>query len=498
MILGMQQQLPLQIAHGHHCVTQQPAPLALPSLNTQMPCGNTGSSSGIGPGLPLAAKHECERPKLSLNTTMTLSHSRSFGKGSTSLRLDTLSTVSPTMRNTFSNAYEQQQRPLSLPSSSLGTPVEQSQRRMLLKLDVASCMSSSTAATTSDVFTAKSQPEISQSEESRDSDESSKSGSTSGSSSPTISPDSVSIPYSLPTHHQSILINSIIPKTDATARIRRAPKPLFPAPKRVSFKEPLAEDIQTCRYIHAHYDLVRLLKEEEEMAVQKRLLEEEADKDGGVVLPVLHLNTLTLPNKVDAGKTYHMPPSPTRLRFAEFKFPIPPQEEFSPPSIDDISPILFSSPQSSSALSTPTSSSPTTASIYSYPGAAVHHSHTTSLDHLPQRMVHHQRHLKRDSSSSNSPSSPVSVENDSDDSCTHTPVAGRNKKRRMWVWTLGPLEGYSGPVEAASADSNTSVEHSIAHIPEEQETSKIICVTENILDVMVGDNNDIEGVAILM
>jgi hypothetical protein len=42
---------------------------------------------------------------------------------------------------------------------------------------------------------------------------------------------------------------------------------------------------------------------------------------------------------------------------------------------------------------------------------------------------------KRDSSSSDS---------DSDDSCAHTPLAGRSKRRR-WAWTLGPLPGYTAP-----------------------------------------------------
>src|ERR1051326_4599802 len=41
------------------------------------------------------------RPNLKLNT----SNIRSFGKNS-SIRLDTLSAISPTVRNTFSNAYE--------------------------------------------------------------------------------------------------------------------------------------------------------------------------------------------------------------------------------------------------------------------------------------------------------------------------------------------------------------------------------------------------------
>ncbi|KAF2201933.1 hypothetical protein GQ43DRAFT_370259 [Delitschia confertaspora ATCC 74209] len=46
---------------------------------------------------------------------------------------------------------------------------------------------------------------------------------------------------------------------------------------------------------------------------------------------------------------------------------------------------------------------------------------------------------KRDSSSS---------EEESDDSCPETPVAGRRKRSRDWRWTLGPLEKSSGVLQS--------------------------------------------------
>ncbi|CAI9630020.1 unnamed protein product [Alternaria burnsii] len=133
------------------------------------------------------------RPKLSINTEQP----RILGKGA-SLRLETLSAVSPTVRNTFSNAYE---RPAPAPT----TP------------NSASTLSSTLTSASTDSATS-------------------------------------SIPYKQPHNLTSILSNSparaIIPRKMGSSN-----RPMFPAEKRVSFRTPLEEEITTTKYTLAHSDL---------------------------------------------------------------------------------------------------------------------------------------------------------------------------------------------------------------------------------------------------
>ncbi|KAK3626115.1 hypothetical protein LTR56_020022 [Elasticomyces elasticus] len=65
--------------------------------------GQTPVPTLLPPGPSLS-----KRPKLSLDT---LSNPTIYGKKSTSLRLETLSTTSPTVRNTFQNGYNVSQQP---------------------------------------------------------------------------------------------------------------------------------------------------------------------------------------------------------------------------------------------------------------------------------------------------------------------------------------------------------------------------------------------------
>ncbi|TKA32805.1 hypothetical protein B0A50_01030 [Salinomyces thailandicus] len=85
-----------------------PPPLSDNTAPSSMVAPSSTLSLAILPTAPLnyAARPTppSKRPKLSLNTTQT--PTLLGGKGSTSLRLETLSAVSPTARNTFSNAYE--------------------------------------------------------------------------------------------------------------------------------------------------------------------------------------------------------------------------------------------------------------------------------------------------------------------------------------------------------------------------------------------------------
>lgn len=158
-----------------------------------------------------------QRPKLRLDTHQV----RTFGKGS-SLRLETLSAVSPTVRNTFSNAYEQ---PASAaPALSLPRP---SRPQLSIHTSYKSASDSSTP----------------------------NSASTLSSSLTSASNDSATIviPYKQPHNLTSILSNSparsLVPRKMAPAR------PLFPAEKKVSFRTPLEEEIKTVKYTLAHSDL---------------------------------------------------------------------------------------------------------------------------------------------------------------------------------------------------------------------------------------------------
>ncbi|KAF2036144.1 hypothetical protein EK21DRAFT_42324, partial [Setomelanomma holmii] len=152
-----------------------------------------------------------QRPKLSVNTSTP----RSFGKGA-SLRLDTLSAVSPTRINTFSNAYPtlEQQRP-SKPRLSIDSSIPNA---------TSASTTPSSASTLSSALTSASQESA-----------------------------TISIPYKQPHNLHSILANSpqrsIIPRKMASSR------PMFPAEKRVSFRTPLEEEITTVKYTLAHSDI---------------------------------------------------------------------------------------------------------------------------------------------------------------------------------------------------------------------------------------------------
>jgi hypothetical protein len=152
--------------------------------------------------LPIIQPRPLQRPKLHINTLQP----RIFGKAA-SLRLDTLSAVSPTARNTFSNAYD--------PTA---------------------------AAATTTAFAAPATIDSALSD----------SASTDSASSDSASSDSSStvLPYKQPHNLSSILANSPI-----TPRKMAAARPRFPAEKRVSFRTPLEENITTVKYTLAHSDI---------------------------------------------------------------------------------------------------------------------------------------------------------------------------------------------------------------------------------------------------
>ncbi|KAL6703316.1 hypothetical protein ACN47E_010023 [Coniothyrium glycines] len=155
-----------------------------------------------------------QRPKLSINTEQP----RILGKAA-SLRLETLSAVSPTVRNTFSNACEQ---PSTAPA--LHRPTKP-------RLAIDSHFSASQSASTPD------------------------SASTLSSALTSASHDSATslVPYKQPHHLTSILANS--PARSLVTRKMAASRPMFPAEKRVSFRTPIEEEIKTVKYTLAHSDL---------------------------------------------------------------------------------------------------------------------------------------------------------------------------------------------------------------------------------------------------
>ncbi|GME49309.1 hypothetical protein GTA08_BOTSDO00365 [Neofusicoccum parvum] len=258
--------------------------------------------------------HAPRRPKLSLNTATA--QVRTFGKGS-SLRLETLSAVSPTARNTFSNGYE--------PQSLSATDSKPWSTRVIPEADTPSSASTFNS-------------------------------STSASSYSSLGSDSARIPYKLPHNVQSILSNSPLPPVHRHHTM--ASRPMFPAAKRVSFRANLTEEITTTKYTLAHSDI----------------------ESSSSTISSLELDSST--SETEAAPSTAATTLPSR---AAAKLDL--------------------------QLCKPTAPATVTAQ---------HHS------------TERPRSQKRDS--------PSDSESDSD-SCPETPVAGRRKRRREWVWTLGPVDG---------------------------------------------------------
>ncbi|KAH6619025.1 hypothetical protein C7974DRAFT_379137 [Boeremia exigua] len=171
--------------------------------------------------LPIMPSRPSQRPKLTVNTHQP----RVFGKGA-SLRLDTLSAVSPTVRNTFNNAYEP--TTTTNTSNTLNTYVAPPPGPPArLRLDISTTTPAPTTISTPDSASTLSSTLTSASSETA----------------------SCTIPYKQPHNLNSILANSrIVPR-------KMASRPMFPAEKRVSFRTPLEEEIKTVKYTLANSDL---------------------------------------------------------------------------------------------------------------------------------------------------------------------------------------------------------------------------------------------------
>ena len=169
-----------------------------------------------------------KRPKLSLDTSSVAP--TAFGKKATSLRLETLSATSPTVRNTFSNAHEQKPSRLRL------TPI--------------TTTFSDSPATATPAQTYPSTPIDDQQRP-----QSTASSISSNSSASTL--DLTEIPYKLPFNHTSILKNGPIDRrsTQQQTTSFAQSKPMFPPPKKVGFKAPLTEEIVTTKFTMRHSDI---------------------------------------------------------------------------------------------------------------------------------------------------------------------------------------------------------------------------------------------------
>ncbi|KAI5370503.1 hypothetical protein Slin14017_G013820 [Septoria linicola] len=198
---------------------------------TPTPTNNSRMSLAILPSQPMAyspsttllgpSPSPAKRPKLSLDTNNVPSI---FGKASTSLRLDTLSAASPTSRNTFSNALN----PAHAPSKRVRKPV----------------LAISTGAASSDQSSAQPSQAL----------ESAESSATTATSVSSIESISNVVPYKLAFNTTSILVNSPIPRAPKRS-VFSHPRPMFPAPKKVAFREPLTEDVRTTRFTLRHSDI---------------------------------------------------------------------------------------------------------------------------------------------------------------------------------------------------------------------------------------------------
>lgn len=192
-----------------------------------MPIMASSMSLALLPSTPMVhtSSHQhsttSKRPKLSLNTANVPSI---FGKKSTSLRLDTLSTTSPTARNTFSNAAFDLQ----------GTTGAQTQSSPLTILET-------------DAQDGRRDYRPSPTETAASNDSASSTSTLDFSNGP---------PYSLSHNTKSVLRNGPIPRSHFQRTSFGLPKPImFPATKKVAFRTPLEEVVTTTKYTMRHVDI---------------------------------------------------------------------------------------------------------------------------------------------------------------------------------------------------------------------------------------------------
>lgn len=189
------------------------------------------SLSAMASAVPSLAK----RPRLSLNTTNA---APTFGKKSTSLRLETLSATSPTAVNTFSNGYDSE-KSLKISTSKSTRP----------SLAIATHMSCARPAP-------RSAPSLPILPETTDTSDATASSAVSVSSVSSSEFSSTEPAYKMAYNVNSILKNGPYPRTHTRQRVAFAqPRTMFPGKKTVTFKAALTEDIQNSKYTQRHSDI---------------------------------------------------------------------------------------------------------------------------------------------------------------------------------------------------------------------------------------------------
>jgi hypothetical protein len=363
----------------------------------EIPTERMATSLVISPALhsqqpqELSPQSKPGRPKLSLNTAQT----RTFGKGS-SLRLETLSAISPTIINTFSNAYEPAPQPAA--SSS-----EQKLTRPKLSID-SSIQYKAPETPTAVVDTQDSRTP------------------SSASISSASTANSATLPYSNSQILNSILANSPIPRLEPPRKM--AARPRFPAEKKVSFRTPLEEEITTTKFTYAHYDV--------------------ESPGSGSMASLLTISTSSeesIPDSASlssSGSSEALSPSSHSSQRTEGSY------------LKRSTNNLSVSVDSSSPLRSPTSPA-------------------------KRRLPHRGRNRLKIRSPQTGDKRDSSSESDSD-TCPETPVAGRRKLNRDWVWTLGTLPGQSSTQTSTdesttTSSSSTSFTSSIASSTRSDESS---------------------------
>jgi hypothetical protein len=165
-------------------------------------------------------------------------------------------------------------------------------------------------------------------------------------------------------------------------------RPIFPTEKHVSFRSPLEEEIKTTRYVWKHSDI----ESEEIVSIDAAVIESASPEDTPTTTFSI-AQVLSAQESIDGSWAASSAPSEPSTAFTEAS--------------------LFSPPPSAVRLSL-------------RPGRSRLRIHSPKIGD------------KRDSSS----------ESDSD-SCPETPVAGPRKRRREWVWTLGPIPTGGGESQEA-------------------------------------------------
>ncbi|KAB8346118.1 hypothetical protein FH972_023167 [Carpinus fangiana] len=275
---------------------------------------------------PTISAPQPRRPKLSLNTAAA-PHPRSFGRGNTGLRLDTLANLSsPTTRNTFRNTYDTPPPANGSPSRNTRPPFTTTTNPTPLSITPSSSVTS-----------------------------------TSQSSTDSFNSNFTQIPYTIPHHIRPILRNTPIPRRQPvvtnTPTSSSSRTLLFPPTRRVAFRpsHSLCEEINTTRYTARHQDL----------------LEEDQPASTDILI------------QTPARRSECAPPACTLKKIA-------------------IDPQLLAECRGKQS---------------------------------------NEDACTGDKRESSSPDSGNEDEASDGDQFPKTPVAGRAKKRREWVWTLGELNG---------------------------------------------------------